>query len=213
MNPVVYEQIMSLLGLIALWAFWYYLWKPQRVDIFRQKLFCLRGDLFDLAAKGTVPFDHPAYAQLRLLINGLIRFAHRASLPSLIVALAQSGNVPSDALTAWLRNVQKLPEDERNQLLAVHASVSVAFAKYLIRGSFVLSAYVLLRVSYAVAKAFVLLPTGRRDIRNFTVSHALNRVEKETRQVAKPGTDVIEARVLHEEQRRTSVKLQHAFAH
>jgi hypothetical protein len=212
MNPVAYEQIMSLLGLIALWAFWYYLWKPQRVDTFRQKLFCLRSDLFDLAAEGIVPFDHPAYTQLRLLINGLIRFAHRASLPVLIVAVAQSGNAPSDSLTAWLRNVQKLPENERKQLLAVYASVSVAFAKHLIGGSFVLSAYVLCRVSYAVAKALILLPTGRRNIRDFTVSHALSKVEEETRQVAKPGTDVIEARVLHDEQHRTGIKMQHAFA-
>jgi hypothetical protein len=212
MNPVIYEQIMSLLGLIALWAFWYYLWKPQRVDIFRQKLFCLRSDLFDLAAKGTVPFDHPAYMQLRLLINGLIRFAHRASFPTLIIALAQSNNAPSDALTAWLKNVQKLPEDERNQLLAVHASVSVAFAEHMIGGSIVLSAYVLFRISYAVAKVFLLLLTGKKNLRNFTVSQIQDKVDWERNQVAKSGTGVIEARVLDEEQRRTGMKRQYAYA-
>lgn len=213
MNPVIYEQIMSLLGLIALWAFWYYLWKPQRVDIFRQKLFALRSDLFDLATKGTVPFDHPAYTQLRLMINGLIRFAHRASLPTLIIAVVQARNTPSDAMMVWMKNVQKLPENERNQLLAVHTSVSVTFAKHLIGGSLVLFAYVLLRVLNAVAKAFVLLLIGKRDIRNFSVSRALNKVDSETQQVAKPGTDAIEARVLHEEQYRTSMKMQHAYAH
>jgi hypothetical protein len=213
MNPVIYEQIMSLLGLIALWAFWYYLWKPQRVDIFRQKLFALRSDLFDLAAKGTVPFDHPAYTQLRLMINGLIRFAHRASLPTLIVAMVQSSNAPSGALEAWKKNVQKLPEVERNQLLAVHSAVSVSFAKHLTNGSFVLFAYVLIRVLCAVTKAFFLLLMGKRDIRNFTVSRARNKVDKETCQVAKQGADAIEARVLHEEQHRTGMKMQHAFAH
>ena len=116
MNPVIYEQIMSLLGLIALWAFWYYLWKPQRVDAFRQKLFALRSDLFDLAANGVVPFDHPAYAHLRLLINGMIQFAHRASFPSLVVAIAQSANAPFNPMAAWKKNVQELPEGERSQL-------------------------------------------------------------------------------------------------
>lgn len=214
MNPVIYEQIMSLLGLIALWAFWYYLWKPQRVDIFRQKLFALRSDLFDLAAKGTVPFDHPAYTQLRLLINGLIRFAHRASLPTLIIAAAQSSNAPSGALTAWKKNVQKLPKDERNQLLAVHTAASEAFAKHLIGGSLVLSAYVALRVLFAVAKAFLLLLAGKRDLENFTVSSARIKMDRETSHVAKAGgADVIEARVLYEEQHRTGMKRQPAYAH
>jgi hypothetical protein len=215
MNPVIYEQIMSLLGLIALWAFWYYLWKPQRVDIFRQKLFALRSDLFDLADNGTVPFDHPAYTQLRLMINGLIRFAHRASLPTLIVAMVYSRNAPSDAMamTLWMKNVQKLPNDKRNQLLAVHTSVSMALAKHLIGGSLILSTYVLLRVSIAVTKSFVLLLIGKRSIRNYSFSQALNKMDREKQQVAKPGTDAIEAHVLNEEQRRSSMKLQHAFAH
>jgi hypothetical protein len=213
MNPVIYEQIMSLLGLIALWVFWYYLWKPQRIDIFRQKLFVLRSDLFDLAANGAVPFDHPAYTQLRLLINGLIRFAHRASLPTLIIAVAQSSTAASGALAAWRKDVQKLPGDERNQLLAVHSAVSEAFAKHLIGGSFLLSAYVVLRVSYAFAKAFFLLFIGKRNIRSFTVSRVRSKVDNETNQVAKPGADVIEAHVLNEEQRRTGMKMQHAYAH
>lgn len=213
MNPVIYEQIISLLGLIALWAFWHYLWKPQRVDIFRQKLFALRSDLFDLAANGTVPFDHPAYTQLRLLINGLIRFAHRASFPVLVVAGVQSGDEQPSALKAWKKNVEKLPEDERKRLMAVYLAVSVAFAKHLIGGSLLLYAYVFLRVLYAAAKVAVLLVMGKRDIRNFTVSQARIKVAKETSQVARPGAEVIEARVLYEEQHRTGVNIRHAYAH
>jgi hypothetical protein len=213
MNPVTYEQIMSLMGLIALWVFWYYLWKPQRVDIFRQKLFVLRTELFDLAANGTVSFNHPAYAQLRLLINGLIRFAHRASFPSLAIAMAQSSNAPSGAMTVWRKNVQKLPEDEQKQLLAVYAAVSVAFAKHLIGGSLVLSAYVVLRVFYAIAKALILVLMGKGEMSKFTVSEARSKVDKETSHVARPGAEVIESRVLYEEQHRTGGKMQHAYAH
>jgi hypothetical protein len=202
-----------MLGLIALWAFWYFLWKPQRVDIFRQKLFVLREDLFDLAASGKVPFDHPAYTELRLLINGLIRFAHRASLPTLILAMAKSNETPSGALSAWKKNVQRLPEEERNQILAVHSAVSEAFAKQVIWGSFLLSAFVFLRVSFAGGKAVFLLLSGKKGIQNFTVSRARIKVEKETSQVTKSGADAIEDRVLREEQRRTNVKMQHVYAH
>jgi|SRR5208337_4385134 len=213
MNPVIYEQIMSLLGLIALWAFWYYLWKPQRVDIFRQKLFALRSDLFDLAANGVVPFNHPAYTQLRLLINGVIRYGHRASLTTLIVAWAQSDHAPSDPVEAWKEHVKKLPEGARNQLLEIHSGVSKLLAKHLIGGSVVLFTYVLLRVFLAVAKALLSLLSGRKGLSNFTVSGARNRVDRETSQVAKAGADVIEARVLQEEQRRTGTKRQPAYAH
>jgi hypothetical protein len=213
MNPVSYEQIMSLLGLIALWAFWYYLWKPQRVDIFRQKLFALRSDLFDLAATGLVAFDDPAYSQLRLLINGLIRFSHRISFASLLIAVAHSRQAPSDPLAAWKKNVAKLPEDARNQLLAVHSSVQVAFAKHLTFGSALLLAYVVLRVSFAVARALFLLLTGKKRLSYFTVSQARCKMEMETKQVARAGADVIEARVLQEEQRRTGFKGRAAFAH
>jgi hypothetical protein len=203
---------MSLLGLIALWAFWYYLWRPQRVDAFRQKLFALRTELFDLGANQVVPFDDDAYTQLRLMINGMIRFAHQVSFPTLLVVMAQSKHAPSDPLLAWKKNVQKLPEDARKQLLAVQDGVSEAFAKHLIGGSAVLFTYVALRVFSAVAKALGLLLLGKRSFGTFTVSKARKKVDRETSQVARAGADVIEARVLQEEQGRTGVKNQPAYA-
>ena len=213
MNPLIYEQIMSLLGLIGLWAFWYYLWKPQRVDAFRQELFGLRSELFDLGANQVVPFDHPAYTQLRLMTNGMIRSAHQVSLPSVLVVVAQPKHAPSEPLSAWKKNVQKLPEEGRKQLLAVHDRVSEAYAKHLIGGSIILINYVALRVLYAVAKAIILLLIGRKDLRKFTVSQARNRVDSERKYVAMAGVDVIEARVLQDEQRRTGAKREPAYAH
>jgi hypothetical protein len=213
MNPVIYEQIMSLLGLIGLWAFWYYLWKPQRVDAFRQELFGLRSELFDLGANQVVPFDHAAYAQLRLMINGTIRYAHQVSFPTLLVVIAQSEHAPSDPLAVWKKHVQELPEDGRNRLLAIHNRVSGAFAKHLIGGSIILFSYVLLRVLYAGAKALTLLLIGKKDFRRFTVTQARYRVENERKNVARAGVDVIEARVLQDEQRRTGAKREPAYAH
>jgi hypothetical protein len=212
MNAVIFEQIMSLLGLIALWVFWYYLWKPQRVDAFRQELFDLRTELFDLAASRVVSFDHPAYTELRLMINGVIRFAHQISLPPMVVAMVQSKQAPFDPLSAWRKKVQELPEDARNQILAIHDGVSVAFAKHLIGGSLILFVYVASRVLYSITKAFLQLVAGKRDIHNFTVSRARNKVDREATEVAKAGVKVIEARVLHEEQHRTAIKRDQAYA-
>jgi hypothetical protein len=214
MNPVHYEQIMSLLGLIALWAFWYYLWKPQRVDVFRQKLFVLRSSLFDLAANGVVPFDHPAYTQLRLLINGLIRFAHRANLPNLIIASMQSEKLSSDSMDAWKKSVQSLPEESRKQLLAVHKEASEVFVKHVINGSISLCVYIGLKVASSIAKTVFLLVIGRKTLSSFTVVHARMKMDSEGRQVkvTREGAQVIEARVLYEEQRRTGIKPRQVYA-
>lgn len=68
-------------ALAALWAFWHYGWCRFVLDAYRQRLFAIRDDLFDLAAnRGQgFGFDHPAYADLRNSLNSSIRFAHRVS--------------------------------------------------------------------------------------------------------------------------------------
>lgn len=55
------------------------------VDDFRQEMFALRDDLFDLAASGALSFDHPAYGMLRSTMNGFVRWADRLQLLELMV--------------------------------------------------------------------------------------------------------------------------------
>jgi len=74
------------LSLIALWALFHWLYRDYRVDLFRQRMFALRGQLFDMAASGRITFDNPAYGKVRGMLNGYIRFAHRVSLPLLLFA-------------------------------------------------------------------------------------------------------------------------------
>jgi|SRR5882672_2427141 len=74
------------LSLIGLWALFHWLYRDYRVDLFRQRMFALRDELFDMAASGRIAFDNPAYGKLRDMLNGYIRFAHRVSLPLLLFA-------------------------------------------------------------------------------------------------------------------------------
>jgi hypothetical protein len=212
MNPAEYEWIISLLGIAAIWLLWYYLWKPQRTDSFREALFDLRDRLFDLAADGVVSFDHPAYTQLRLLINGMIRFAHRVSFPTVILAAAQSRQVQPGEFQAWQRSVQELPKASRDRLLAIHAGLFSAFVRQVVGGSPTLWAYVGMRFAFSVARAMVLLAVGQKGLDSFTVDRARRKVDWEQTQVTTVGAKVIEARVLYEEQRRADVKDGHAFA-
>ncbi len=71
---VMLFSLVSILGLLVLY-FWLY--RDYRIDLFRQRLFALRDELFDLARSGALPFDHRAYGLLRSTLNGFIRFGHR----------------------------------------------------------------------------------------------------------------------------------------
>ncbi|HVW77950.1 MAG TPA: hypothetical protein VHB45_10075 [Alloacidobacterium sp.] len=67
----------SIAGIVFLFAF---LFSDYRLDLYRHKLFTLRDELFDLAVKTELNFDHAAYKLLNLRINSLIRYAHKAKL-------------------------------------------------------------------------------------------------------------------------------------
>lgn len=51
-------------------------WRWSCQERYRQKLFSVRDELFDLARNGTVAFTDPAYVALRAYINSMIRFSH-----------------------------------------------------------------------------------------------------------------------------------------
>jgi hypothetical protein len=69
----------SALGAIILLTMFLILVPVLRLDIFRQKMFALRDELFDYAHDGNISFDHPAYRLLRSYMNGFIRYGHRLS--------------------------------------------------------------------------------------------------------------------------------------
>ena len=215
MTIVASEQIVLLLGLAGIWAIWYYLWKPLRVDSFRETLFALRDELFDLAADGVVPFNDPAYTQLRLMINGMIRFAHRATFPTMIMARLCVPDATSASYAAWQKCVERLPEGARARLLAVRDGVFGAFAKKVVGGSPVLWVFIWLKFSLSAIRVVLLLILGRRDLDSFTVDRARLKVDWEEAQVTRAGARVIGAQVLYDEQKRTSVKVkdEHAYAH
>lgn len=215
MNQIAFEQIISLLGLIGIWAIWYFLWKPQRVDVLRQRLFALRSDLFDLAANDAVSFSHPAYTELRMMINGVIKFAHRVSLPAVLLAAKMPRMEPNDYLSAWKKTVQKLPEDTGNRLLEIHEELSKTLTLYVIRGSLLLWFYLVVRITFALTTALFRLLIGKMALDSFTVAQAKHKLDREYMQstrVTRIGAESIESRVLYEEHRRARSKREHAYA-
>ncbi|HVB99173.1 MAG TPA: hypothetical protein VNJ12_07580 [Candidatus Dormibacteraeota bacterium] len=91
------------------------LWPAQRVDMFRQQLFALRDEAFDLAADGKIAFDHEAYVLLRQLINGFIRYAHNITPFRFTLAFLSwklvARHPTRDWAQAWNEAVEKVPDE------------------------------------------------------------------------------------------------------
>lgn len=200
-SSVLYEQLASLVGLAGLWAIWYYLWKPQRVDIFRQKLFALRDELFDIAANGEVSFDDPAYTRLRFLLNGMIRYAHRISFPLLLISMMALKDEPESSKPDWKQTLPSLPVATREKLNEIHERMVDAFTKHLIFGSAVLTGVFIAFSALWGIKYGVSLMRGMQIGDRVTSAAVRRKVAKTT----KIEVSVIAARVLFEEQRRISM--------
>jgi hypothetical protein len=107
----------SLIGLAVGYS-WFYL--DYRVDLFRQKMFALRDEVFDLGRRGVVPFDQKAYGQLRNTINGFIRFGHRVGFFSQVFyqwrMRQEDQEFSASFAESWERNTARLDPHARSEL-------------------------------------------------------------------------------------------------
>lgn len=77
------------LSLFGLLAFFQWPYRQYRIDRFRDEIFDIRGELFQLGMNGGVSFDHPAYGIFRQTLNGFIRFGDHLGLASFIALTLQ----------------------------------------------------------------------------------------------------------------------------
>lgn len=80
------NAIYSLISMGMLFFAVFSLYNQYRVDLLRNNLFEVRDRLFNEAARGSISFDSNAYMAVRMTINGMIRYGHRASLLRFITA-------------------------------------------------------------------------------------------------------------------------------
>jgi hypothetical protein len=174
-----FELLIGSLGAIACWALWFYFAKEQRVDAFREELFSIRRDLFLMAAAGEVSFASKSYIELRYLINGMLRFAHRISLPTSLVAarLAEINPDKTNIYDKWKRSLEGLPEGVRDKLDSIHSRMFRAYMNHLVRGSVVLSVMIaVFIVSAAIKEVGASLFTTKRKVQFDLVDIAVNNI-------------------------------------
>jgi len=111
-----------------------------RLDSFRQQMFEIRDELFDLAADGHISFQHPAYILLRRQMNGFIRYGHQLTvfrmLMSLMIHKISGRPDPREWRAEW-DNALTSTENEnvRLQLERIHHKGMRLAVKRLLAGS------------------------------------------------------------------------------
>ena len=143
MNDYISEALHLSVGLVGLWLVTFWLFHDYRIDALRQRLFDLRAELFDYAASGAVPFDHPAYGLLRRRMNLMIRFAHRFTLIQLVLVLIfEQDNPPApEPYAEWRSALATIESVEvRHKLHDFNYRMFMVLIFHLVTGSVVLAA-------------------------------------------------------------------------
>jgi hypothetical protein len=135
----------NLLALGALWVLVFCCWRNYRVDRIRDHLFQLRYELFSLAERGEIPFNHPGYWMLRLQLNRLLARAHRITGIRLLLSSPQS--IP-DPRRHWVESLRTLAPEMRQKLQEIEARMAVAIFWQVLLGS---------PLSFAIAVSRILL--------------------------------------------------------
>jgi hypothetical protein len=112
--------------------------RNYRSDRLRDELFSLRDQLFDLAVcEGLLA--HPGYRQLRNVMNGMIRFAHKLSFSRLIFSVVLERLLVPESQRVnptkkWLSSLDNLPVGQREQILEFHRRMVLIIWRFLIGG-------------------------------------------------------------------------------
>jgi hypothetical protein len=120
METIAVRYFFTVLGLAGLGVVCFGLRAYTR-DLFRQRAFAIRDELFDYAASGAISFDDPAYWRLRLAMNSVIRYSHRftfgeAILPPMIYVVLGWKPAPRPAWDAWRKALARQSDDVQAKL-------------------------------------------------------------------------------------------------
>jgi hypothetical protein len=115
------------------------LYSGYRADNLRDHLFALRDEMFLYALDHGIA-ETPAHENLRLMMNSLIRYAHRVSLARLMLleisrrVLKLKPSLPATYIE-WVEAVKALPPDEAERMREFHAKAMLLIMTHMITGS------------------------------------------------------------------------------
>ncbi|MDQ4044047.1 MAG: hypothetical protein M3173_01160 [Chloroflexota bacterium] len=166
-NDTYLNAASSAISLLGLWYLWVFLYREYRVDLFRQRMFAVRDQLFADAAAGIIPFNSPAYGVVRTTMNGFIRFGDRLTLASLLISWWSYRKMSKGAVTydAELgRAFQELTDTQKEYLGRVHDEMNLIVLGQVIARSPLLLLFIVPAVVALTARR-VGMQTVRRTVR------------------------------------------------
>lgn len=146
MTDLQLANVLQFFVVIGFWVFVLCKMIPEsRLDGFRQAMFVVRDELFDYAADGNVPFDHPAYVLLRRQMNGFIRYGHHLTFFRIFMthAIHKISETPVDSgwHETWLEALDTIKDSSvRKSLEQFHRRSMVLAISRVITGSLPLMA-------------------------------------------------------------------------
>ena len=122
----------NILAFGVLWVLIFCFWRSYRVDRMRDRLFQLRYELFLMAERGEISFQHPGYWMLRVQINRLLARAHRITGLRLLLSSPARIEDPRDK---WVKSLHRLPEETRTRLEMIEVRMAAAIFWQIVTGS------------------------------------------------------------------------------
>lgn len=131
---------------LGIWNTFVTNYRRYRLLRFRQELFELRAKLFRSARNGVLGFDHPAYHLTRTTLNGMLRFAHEASV--LDFFLQKVFYRPNDAETQLMleeyqsrrdKALRDLNDEQADLIAIVMYDMNWAMSSYVLNTSILLA--------------------------------------------------------------------------
>jgi len=137
----VITVLISLASITLMLILLFWLYQDYRVDVFRQKMFKLRDELFDEAKNGRIDFDDNAYGMLRDSMNGFIRFGHRFNLMQVILLnflIKNENNIGKSFSDRLDENMKNYSDEQREIVKLYYLRMNFYIVEHLILSSLVL---------------------------------------------------------------------------
>lgn len=129
-----FSLIISMTFVLVVWC-----WLTGfRADNVRDQLFTIRDRMFLYALDRGIA-DTVAHENLRLMMNSLIRYAHRVSFGLLLLDISRRvfkiRPSPPATYVEWMKAVDTLPADQAERMRGFHDEAMLLIMKHMIRGS------------------------------------------------------------------------------
>ena len=142
---------------MVLWVMFFTLHRGYHIAKTRQRLFSIRTELFIAAANGKISFDDPGYRQVRLVINGTIKFTHNLSIFRLLAIITFNQYVHQGLyghFNAHLnKSLAKLTADQKELLKSTLDKVHLQVIRHLMSVSLFWPLFKFLSVIFKVMRA------------------------------------------------------------